>query len=186
MPCLPHPPIMLKCCADSDLSSPPKQSHDWKQVIISQSEYILSHSFVTSVLCESCASSGEDCMMDRTCHYLKCASCTCHHCTCCCEFHTGNKWLLLKCAEEKVSSDMEKNENELDLLKPELSSLQDCLAQLHQQVLEKQQAFQAAMACQHCLHQQEAFLKQKGFHMSEHNTELLQILDENVTTRLFS
>ena len=70
---------------------------------------------------------------------------------CCCEFHTGNEWLLLKCAEEKVSSDMEKNENELDLLEPELSSLQDHLAQLHQQVLEKQQAFQAAMACQCCL-----------------------------------
>ena len=142
---------MLKHRADSDLSGPPKQSCDWKQVIISQSEYILSHSFITSVSCESCASSGEDCMMDRTHHYSKCASCTRHHCTCCCEFHTRNKWSLLKRAEEKVSSDMEKNENELDLLEPELSSLQDRLAQLHQQVLEKQQAFQAAMAHQHCL-----------------------------------
>ena len=73
---------------------------------------------------------------------------------------------------------MEKNENKLDLLEPELNSLQDHLAQLHQQVLEKQQAFQAAMAHQHCLCQQEAFLKQKGFHMLEHDTELLQILDE--------
>ena len=45
-------------------------------------------------------------------------------------------------------------------------------------MLEKQQAFQAAMACQCCLCQQEAFLKQKGFCMSEHDTELLQILDE--------
>ena len=97
---------------------------------------------------------------------------------CCCEFHTRNEWLLLKCVEEKVSLDMEKNENELDLLEPELSSLQDCLAQLHQQILEKQQAFQAAMTHQCHLCRQEAFLKQKGFCMSEHDTELLQILDE--------
>ena len=173
-----HSSIMPKRHADSDLSSPPRQSRDWKQVIISQSEYILSNGFVTSVSCESCALSGEDCTMDRTRHYLKCASCTRHRRMCRREFHTGNEWSLLKRAEEKVSSDMEKNENELDLLEPELSSLQDHLAQLHQQVLEKQQAFQVAMAHQRRLRQQEAFLKQKGFRMSEHDTELLRILDE--------
>ena len=59
-----HPSIMPKCCADSDLSSSPKQSCDWKQVITSQSEYILSNGFVTSVSCESCALLGEDYMMD--------------------------------------------------------------------------------------------------------------------------
>ena len=59
-----HSSTMLKHHADSDLSSPLRQSCDWKQVIISQSEYILSNSFVTSVSYESCALSGEDCMMD--------------------------------------------------------------------------------------------------------------------------
>ena len=97
---------------------------------------------------------------------------------CCCDFHTNKEWDLLKHAEDKISSDLEKNENELDLLEPELSSLQDHLAQLHQQLLDKQWAFQSAMACQQHLQKQQSFLKQRGFRMSEHDVDLLQILDE--------
>ena len=70
-------------------------------------------------------------MIDQTYYYLKCTSYTHHYCTCHHEFHTRNEWSLLKHAEEKVSLNIEKNENELDLLEPELNSLQDHLTQLH-------------------------------------------------------
>ena len=109
---------------------------------------------------------------------MKCAICTRQGRTCHRDFHTSKEWDLLKHAEDKISLDLEKNENELDLLEPELSSLQDHLAQLHQQLLDKQRAFQSAMACQHHLWKQQAFLKQRGFCMLEHDVDLLWILDE--------
>ena len=100
-----------------------------------------------------------DCIMDLTCLYSKCAICTHQGHTCCHDFHTSKEWDLLKHAEDKISSDLEKNENKLDLREPELSSLQDHLAQLHQQLLDKQQAFQSAMTHQQHLWKQQSFLK---------------------------
>jgi peptidoglycan hydrolase CwlO-like protein len=84
----------------------------------------------------------------------------------------------LRRAEDKLSSDIEKNEDKLDLLEPELNNLQTCLAELYQQVLNKQKQYQEAISRQRRLRKQIAFLKQKGFKMSEHNTDLLRILDE--------
>jgi len=169
---------MPKRKADDSPGSVFKAPRDQKAVRIEQSEYILNNGFITSVSCEYCLSLGVDCTMDRSRRYSKCSVCTRQGRLCKREFHTGSEWDLLKRAEEKIAQDVEKNENELDLLEPELSSLQERLAQLHQQVLEKQKAFQSAMARQRRLRKQQAFLKQKGFRMSEHDAELLRILDE--------
>jgi hypothetical protein len=147
-----------------------------------QAEYIENNSFTSSISCEHCSAAGLDCLMDRSRRYSKCASCTRAGRVCKRDFHTGKEWDLLKRAEDKLSSDIEKNEDELDLLEPELNSLQSRLAELHQQVLNKQKQYQEAMIRQRRLRKQMAFLKQRGFKMSEHDAELLQILDEKQTS----
>jgi chromosome segregation ATPase len=98
------------------------------------------------------------------------------------DFHTGREWDLLRRAEDKLSSDIERNEDELDLLEPELNDLQSRLAELHQQLLNKQKQYQEAISRQRRLRKQMAFLKQKGFKMSENDAELLRILDEKTTS----
>lgn len=169
---------MSKRRADTSLENTPKLPRHQQTGRDSTSDFILSTGFIASFPCDQCLRAGVDCVMDRTRRYSKCATCTRQGHTCRREFHTSKEWDLLKRAEEKVSSDIEQAENELDLLEPELSSLQDHLARLHKQLLGKQQAFQTAMSRQRRLRKQQAFLKQRGFRMSEHDTELLRILDE--------
>jgi hypothetical protein len=175
---------MPKRKADSVLEGVPKLPAPRNQVAgrVRQAEYIVANSFVTSVPCDHCRESGEDCLMDRSREYSKCASCTRAGRSCKREFHTGREWDLLRRAEDKLSSDIEKNEDELDLLEPELSELQAHLAELHQKLLNKQKQYQEAMSRQRRLRKQMAFLKQKGFKMSEHDAELLQILDEKTSS----
>lgn len=116
--------------------------------------------------------------MDRSRRYSKCATCTRHGRICKRDFHTDNKWSLLKRAESKLTLDIKKNDEELDLLEPKLGDLQNRLAALHKQVMAKQRQYQKAMSRQRRLQKQMAFLKQKGFKISEHDAELLQILNE--------
>ena len=175
---------MPKRKADSVLEGVPKLPSVRDQVAgrIRQADYIIANSFIASVPCDCCQESGEDCVMDRSRRYSKCASCTRAGRSCKREFHTGREWDLLRRAEDKLSSDIEKNESELDLLEPELSALQSRLADLHQQMLNKQKQYQEAMSRQRRLRKQMAFLKQKGFKMSDHDAELLKILDEHNTS----
>ncbi|KAJ5105681.1 hypothetical protein NUU61_003028 [Penicillium alfredii] len=165
---------MPKRKADAVIESTPKLPSLRDQVAgrIRQSNYISDDGFVASVSCSHCAESGEDCVMDRSRRYSKCASCTRAGRSCKREFHTGVEWDLLSRAESKLSADIERSESELDLLEPELGELQDRLAALHQQVLDKQKQYQATMSRQRRLRKQMAFLKQKGFKMSEHDAEL--------------
>ena len=139
---------MPKRKADSCLEGTPKLPAPRDQVAgrIRQADFIVSNSFVTSVPCDCCRESGEACMMDRTRRYSKCASCTRAGRVCKREFHTGREWDLLRRAEDKLSSDIEKNEGELDLLEPELEDLQSRLAELHQQVLNKQKQYQETIS----------------------------------------
>lgn len=169
---------MPKRKADSVLEGIPKLPRDSTVAHHSQADYIEVNSFATATPCNHCRDSGVSCVMDRTRRYSKCASCTRAGRVCKRDFHTGREWDLLRRAEDKLSLDLERNESELDLLEPELSELQSRLAELHQQVLNKQKQYQEAMARQRRLRKQMAFLKQKGFKMSEHDAELLAILDE--------
>lgn len=66
------------------------------------------------------------------------------------------------------------------MLESELEDLQSRLAELHQQILNKQKQYQEAMLHQCRLRKQMAFLKQKGFKMSDYDADLLCILDEKM------
>ncbi|KAI9034739.1 coiled-coil domain-containing protein [Aspergillus affinis] len=174
-------PIMPKRRADDLLENVSKSlrpSRDQRAVRIRQFDHIIRNGFSPSTSCEYCLSVGEECVMDRSREYSKCAACTRQGRVCRRDFHTENEWSLLRRAEDKLQLDIEKNDQELDLLEPELSELQDRLAALHQQVMSKQKQYQEAMARQRRLRKQLAFLKQRGFKMSEHDAELLRILDE--------
>lgn len=125
---------MPKRRANSPLASLPKQPRDWKAVIFEQVEHISNNSFITSVSCEHCASVSEDCVMDCTRRYSKCASCTCLRRPCRREFHTGNEWELLKQAETKVATELSSADDELELLQPEMDQLQSCLNEVQQKI----------------------------------------------------
>lgn len=142
-----------------------------------QVEFIIRNGCLPSIACERCLASGEECIMDHSQKYSKCASCTCQGRFCCRDFHTENEWSLLWRAQNRLSSEIEKNDAELDLLGPELSQLQNHLAALHEKVMAKQKQYQGAMARQRSLRKQMDFLKQKESKMSEHDAELLRILD---------
>lgn len=163
----------------------PKTKRDQQAGRDRQADFIEDNSLIPSLACDRCLHLGEVCVMDRSRNNSKCAGCTRHGRVCRRDFHTEKEWSLLRRAEDKLSSDIEKNDNELDLLEPELGRLQAHLSELHQRLLEeqkkyldKQKQYQEAMARQRRLRKQMAFLKQKGFKMSEHDAELLRILDE--------
>jgi hypothetical protein len=173
---------MPKRKADSVSELTPKLPSNSSEAHHRQADYIEDNSFTTAISCDHCKTAGVACLMDRSRQYSKCAACTRAGRSCKRDFHTGREWDLLRRAEDKLSSDLETNENELDLLEPELSELQAHLAELHQKVLNKQKQYQEAISRQRRLRKQMAFLKQKGFKMSEHDAELLQILDEKQTS----
>ena len=62
-------------------------------------------------------------LIDRSRQYLKCAACTYTGRSCKRDFYISWEWDLLRRAKDKLSSDLKINENELDLLEPELSEL---------------------------------------------------------------
>ena len=164
--------MMSKHRADDNVSDLfPKHSRDWQLVISSQVEYILNNSFISSISCESCASSGEDCVMDCTHRYSKCALRTRQRHSCHREFHTGKEWDLLQNAETKIANDLAVADDELELLEPEFNHLQTRL-------LEVQNKIKTTLARHACLRKQQKFLKEHDFWMSEHDSELLQIFDE--------
>lgn len=136
-----------------------------------QVEFILANGFVPSTKCEWCLSSGEECIMDRTRRYSKCAGCTRRGHPCRREFHTDNEWDLLRRAEQKVADDISAADDELDLLEPELKQLQERLAEVQSKI-------RGTLARHARLRKQQKFLKERGFKMSEHDSELLAILDE--------
>ncbi|KAJ5882662.1 uncharacterized protein N7529_001334 [Penicillium soppii] len=122
---------MPKRKADSVLEGVPKLPRDSSIAHHTQADYIEVNSFVTATPCDHCLDSGVPCMIDRSRRYSKCASCTRASRVCKREFYTGREWDLLRRAEDKLSSDIEKNEDELDLLEPELSALQSRLTELY-------------------------------------------------------
>ena len=162
---------MPKHCADSDLENLPKQSHDWHIVHSEQADFVLEHGFIPSVTCEYCLREGLECVMDHSRHFSKCALCTCQVRTCCREFHTGKEWDLLHQAKTKIADDLSAADDELELLNPKFKQLQS-------QMNEIQQKIKVTLVCHSCLHKQQKFLKEHGFKMSDHDTELLWILDE--------
>ncbi|BCR90319.1 uncharacterized protein ACHE_80549A [Aspergillus chevalieri] len=113
---------------------------------------------------------GEECVMDRSRRYSKCASCTRLRRPCRREFHTGSEWELLKQAEAKVASD--------------LSNADDELEQLQSHLEEVQQKLKSTLARHARLRKQQKFLKERGFKMSEHDAELLRIMDEKSSEQL--
>ena len=135
---------MPKCRADNELVNPSKLSCDWRAVRSEQADFMIAHSFVPSVPCEYCRFENQECIMDRSCHYLKCASCTRQGCTCCHEFHMGKEWNMLKNAEAKVASDLSAADDELELLNPEFEQLQACLAEVQGKI-------KSTLVCHSCL-----------------------------------
>ncbi|KAJ5746828.1 uncharacterized protein N7511_008524 [Penicillium nucicola] len=109
--------------------------------------------------------------MDRTDKYSKCASCTRASRVCKREFHTNNEWDLLKSAEQKIADSLSAADDELELLEPELKLVQDRLAEIQNKI-------NKTLARHTRLRKQQKFLKERGFKMSKHDTELLKILDE--------
>jgi exonuclease VII large subunit len=116
--------------------------------------------------------------MDRTRKYSKCASCTRQGRTCKKDFHTAKEWDILKSAEKKIASELSATDDELELLYPELRQLQEHLEKIQKKLMEKQQKVAESLARHSRLRKQQKFLKERGFKMSEHDAELLRILDE--------
>lgn len=162
---------MPKRRADSILATPSKFTRDWHVVRSEQSDFVIEHGFVPSVACEYCQREGLECVMDRSRRYSKCASCTRQGRTCRREFHTGEEWDMLKQAEAKVASDLSAADDELELLNPELELHQSRLAEVQNKI-------KITLARHSRLRKQQNFLKERGFKMSDHDTELLRILDE--------
>ena len=113
---------MPKCCADTILKGVPKLLYNCDQVTgrICQEEYIIKNSFITSFPCDCCTSLGEVYMIDRTCQYSKCASCTRQGQLCKKDFHTKKEWDILKRAKKKITSELSTTDDELELLYPKL------------------------------------------------------------------
>jgi predicted nucleic acid-binding Zn-ribbon protein len=82
---------------------------------------------------------------------------------------------LLRRAERKVADDLSAADDELDLLEPELKQLQERLAEV-------QSKMKNTLARHARLRKQQKFLKERGFKMSEHDSELLRILDEKTSS----
>jgi predicted nucleic acid-binding Zn-ribbon protein len=82
---------------------------------------------------------------------------------------------LLRRAERKVADDLSAADDELDLLEPELKRLQERLAEV-------QSKMKNTLARHARLRKQQKFLKERGFKMSEHDAELLRILDEKTSS----
>lgn len=162
---------MPKRRADSDPENPSKHSRDWRVVRSEQADFVIENGFSPSVACEYCQREGLECIMDRSRRYSKCAACTRQGRTCRREFHTGKEWDMLKQAEAKVASDLSAADDELELLNPELESLQSRLAEVQSKI-------KTTLARHSRLRKQQKFLKERGFKMSDHDTELLRILDE--------
>ena len=78
---------------------------------------------------------------------------------------------MLKNAEAKVASDLLAADDELKLLNPKFEQLQARLAEVQGKI-------KLTLVRHSCLCKQQKFLKEHGFKMSEHDSELLQILDE--------
>ena len=78
---------------------------------------------------------------------------------------------MLKNAEVKVVNDLSAVDDELELLNPEFERLQACLAEVQNKI-------KSTLMCYSHLRKQQKFLKECGFKMSEHDSELLRILDE--------
>ena len=78
---------------------------------------------------------------------------------------------MLKNAEVKVVSDLSAADDELELLNPEFEQLQAHLAEVQSKI-------KSTLACHSHLYKQQKFLKEHGFRMSEHDSELLWILDK--------
>jgi exonuclease VII large subunit len=84
----------------------------------------------------------------------------------------------LKSAEKKIASELSATDDELELLYPELQQLQEHLEKIQKELMEKQQKVAESLAHHSRLQKQQKFLKEHGFKMSEHDAELLWILDE--------
>lgn len=136
-----------------------------------QQTYIVENGFITAAPCGRCEKAGFDCVMDRSQRYSKCAMCTRQGRLCRREAHTDKEWNMLRNAEKKVAQGLSDADSELELLNPELEQLQRRLAEVQQKI-------SVTLARHARLRKQERFLKERGFKMSEHDAELLRILDE--------
>lgn len=128
---------------------------------IRQSLEIRKNGFVVDSPCEHCRFNNIDCVMDDK--SQKCRVCTRRGRTCERRFHSDHEWQCLKDAEEKVSLDIEENENEIEQIYSRLSSFQEQLA--------------AAMAKARRLRMQQKLLKERGGNMHDHNQKVLEILE---------
>ena len=157
---------MPKHHADNSLENSSKYSHDWHVIWSEQAEFIINNSFSPSVTCKYCQYEGLECVIDQSHYYLKCATCThqghtYHH-----KFHTSKEWDLLKQAKAKIVSDLSAVDDELEMLNPELKLLQNHLAKVQSKI-------RTTLIHYSCLCKQQKFLKEHGFKISDHDTELL-------------
>ncbi|KAE8554901.1 hypothetical protein EYB25_003448 [Talaromyces marneffei] len=128
---------------------------------IRQSLEILKNGFVVDSPCEHCRFHNIGCVMDGK--NQKCHACTRRGRACERRFHSEVEWQRLKEAEEKISLDIEENENQIEQIYSQLSSFQEKLA--------------SAMAKARRLRVQQKLLKERGGNMRDHNQKVLEILE---------
>jgi hypothetical protein len=87
----PCSPIMPKRRADTSSDIPQKPPRNYPAVHTKQEEYIRRNGFVSSFSCEHCLLTGQECVMDQTHRYTKCATCTRQGRLCKKEFHTAKE-----------------------------------------------------------------------------------------------
>lgn len=128
---------------------------------IRQSFEIQKNGLIVDSPCEYCRFYNIDCIMDDK--NQKCAACTRRGRTCERRFHSEVEWQRIKEAEEKLSLDIEENENQIEQIYSQLSSFQEKLA--------------SAMAKARRLRVQQKLLKERGGNMRDHNRKVLEILE---------
>jgi hypothetical protein len=121
---------------------------------IRNSSLIVSNGFVADFPCDFCRGSGLDCMMNE--NNQKCAACTRRGRPCERRFHSDREWNALQEAENKIKSDLELAESELEA---SLAAHQELLAKVRR------------------LRKHQQFIRERGINMRSHNQKVLEILD---------
>uniref|UniRef100_A0A093UKB9 DNA repair protein RAD50 n=1 Tax=Talaromyces marneffei PM1 TaxID=1077442 RepID=A0A093UKB9_TALMA len=144
---MPRSKVILK-------TDPVRQKRDQTKNRIVNSSLIISNGFIADFPCEHCRRNDYIYMISED--KAKCAAYTRRGRPCERRFHSKKEWNDLKNAEDKVKSELEEAETELEKV---FMAQQELFAKVRR------------------LRKQKDFLKERGMSMRSHNQKVLEILD---------
>jgi hypothetical protein len=136
---------------------------------VRQSEKIRKYGFPVDFPCEYCVSKNQSCIMDSK--SRNCASCTRRGRKCEKRFHSANEWNRLQEEEDRISRELREAESSV-MSSNEAQAL--LLRQLSEIALQQSEALAKVQR----LRKQQKFLKERGSKMLDHDTNVMDVLDE--------